>query len=340
MSDLPAVPDDEVPAIRKLVGAPTPQDVIAALMEGKKPTTIRSYRKDLRVFTRWLNGAHHLELADPSAAVGLLLSGSGTDARRLAGQYKAWLMDQYAAATVNRRLAALRSVVKAAHDTGVVTWLLNLRSVPSNPYRETTGPGRAGVDALFYEAQRDPSGRGPRNCAMLGLLYHLALRREEVVALDLDHVDLTGGRLSILGKSRHEREWVTLPSEVGDSITEWLMIRGVREGPLFLRLDPGAQAAGLERLTGSGLYKIVRRLGQDAGLKVWPHGLRHAAITEALELSDGNVADTMKFSRHRDPKTVMIYDDARRDVAGDLAAKLARQTHRRLEDGQEPPGGQ
>jgi hypothetical protein len=36
---------------------------------------------------------------------------------------------------------------------------------------------------------------------------------------------------------------------------------------------------------------MVRDLGRKIGLKVWPHGLRHAAITEALDLTGGLLSD-------------------------------------------------
>ena len=49
---------------------------------------------------------------------------------------------------------------------------------------------------------------------------------------------------------------------------------------------------------------------------VRPHGLRHAAITEALELTNGNVRAVVKFSRHRSISVVMKYDDARDDIGG------------------------
>ena len=55
---------------------------------------------------------------------------------------------------------------------------------------------------------------------------------------------------------------------------------------------------------------------------VRPHGLRHTAITEALEVSGGNLREAAKFSRHQRLETILIYDDNRTDVAGQLAAKV------------------
>ena len=80
---------------------------------------------------------------------------------------------------------------------------------------------------------------------------------------------------------------------------------------------------GAGRLTGAGLYDVVRKLGAKAGLKVWPHGLRHSAITAALDLTGGNVRAVQKFSRHRDVRVIERYDDNRNDLAGQVARQLA-----------------
>jgi integrase/recombinase XerC len=42
-----------------------------------------------------------------------------------------------------------------------------------------------------------------------------------------------------------------------------------------------------------------------------------------LDLTGGNVREAMQFSRHQNVATLLRYDDARRDRAGDLARRLA-----------------
>lgn len=39
------------------------------------------------------------------------------------------------------------------------------------------------------------------------------------------------------------------------------------------------------------------------------HRIRHSAITAVLERNGGNIRKAQSFSRHADPKTLMIYDD-------------------------------
>jgi integrase/recombinase XerC len=79
------------------------------------------------------------------------------------------------------------------------------------------------------------------------------------------------------------------------------------------------------RLTGTSLHRVVAEIGRRACLPapLRPHGLRHAAITEALDLARGNVRAVQRFSRHADPRTLLRYDDAREDVAGEIAKQVA-----------------
>jgi integrase/recombinase XerC len=76
-------------------------------------------------------------------------------------------------------------------------------------------------------------------------------------------------------------------------------------------------------LSDAAVYALVRGLGEQAGVRARPHGLRHAAITEALDRTNGDVRAVQRFSRHRKLDTLLIYDDARRDLAGDVARRVA-----------------
>jgi integrase/recombinase XerC len=92
-------------------------------------------------------------------------------------------------------------------------------------------------------------------------------------------------------------------------------------GPLFRSFNR-ARKSGCP-LSGTGLYLVVRDLGRRTGLRVWPHALRHASITEALDLTGGDVRAVQRFSRHRDVRVLQRYDDCRRDLAGEVARKVA-----------------
>jgi integrase/recombinase XerC len=144
----------------------------------------------------------------------------------------------------------------------------------------------------------------------------MALRRGEVVSLDLAHLDLEGGRLSIMGKGRTQRESLSIPPKVLASLHAWVDVRGSHEGPLFTALDRGHHG---HRLDGSAVYRLVSELGDAVGLVTRPHGLRHAGITAALDKTNGNTRMVQRFSRHRSLETLSLYDDNRMDLGGEVA---------------------
>jgi len=155
------------------------------------------------------------------------------------------------------------------------------------------------------------------------LMFDLGLRRGEVVGLDVD-VDHAGQRLWVLGKGRAQKEPRTLPAPTLEAIDRWLAGRSkvAAEGELALFVNTSRFKPG-RRLTGRGLCRVVQSLGDLAGVRARPHGLRHASITAALDTSNGDVRAAQAHARHANPQTTMKYDDNRQDLAGKIAAKLA-----------------
>lgn len=219
--------------------------------------------------------------------------------------------------------------MKMARTVGQVAWTLDVESPKAEPYRDTAGPGDAGWRAMLARAKADAAGGPPkaiRDLAIIRLLHDLALRRGELVALDRADADLDGGTVAVVGKGRTEAVHLTLPDPTRDALAAWTAVRGLEPGPLFVRLDRAAgRAVGTGRLTDTAVFLIVRDLGRKVGLPrpTRPHGLRHEAITRALDATHGDVRTVQRFSRHADTRTLLLYDDRRRDLAGDVAKLVA-----------------
>ncbi len=293
----------------------TPTALIDSFLAGRNEQTLRAYRQDLEGFRAFV-GAESLD-----AAAALLLSRSLGEANELALRYRASLVEQnLAAATVNRRLAALRSLVKLARTLGMVSWTLEVANVRAEAYRDTRGPGRGGVGRLLKLLDERQDAKAIRDRATVRLLYDLGLRRGEVLSLDVEHIDLEAGTVAVLGKGRSGRLKLTLPEPTREALRAWLEVRGIEAGPLFVNFDRAGKGW---RLTGRSLHRILQGLGERVGLKLRPHGLRHAAITEALDLTDGNVRAVQRFSRHRDLRVLNLYDDNRTDLGGEVARLVA-----------------
>jgi integrase/recombinase XerC len=293
-------------------------DVFASFLDGRKQSTLEAYQDDLRDFARFLY------VEGPEAAVEALVSCDHGDANRVALAYRAQMTERgLAAATIARRLATLRSMVKVARQIGRVNWCLDVESPKSEPYRDTRGPGLDGWRKMKAAGRCASTAKGKRDLALIHLMHDLGLRRGECVAMDLGDVDLEAAEVAIIGKGKTEKIRLTLSRPALEALRDWLSVRPAGDGPLFVRLDRAANGTP-GRLTGDSVCSMVHALGRAAGLSraTRPHGLRHAGITRALDLTGGDVRKVQRFSRHAKLETLLLYDDARRDDAGGVAKML------------------
>src|SRR5664280_344899 len=262
--------------------------IVETFLSGRSPRTLEAYRQDLGDFARFLGAASAEE------ASRLFMAGGKGKANETAHAYRASLLDRgLAPATVNRRLAAVRSLVKVARLFGLVDFVVEVQSVKSQAYRDTKGPGRIGVRRLLDELETRTGEKATRDRALVRLLYDLGLRRGEAVALDLEDVDLQAGAFPIIAQGRQERETLTLPEQTKAALGPWIAVRGAEPGPLFVNFDRAAKGS---RLTGRSVARVLAALGDSVGLVVRPHGLRHAAVTEALDATNGNVRACLLYT--------------------------------------------
>lgn len=285
--------------------------LLDAFFRDKDPKTIRTYASHIEDFRAWIGASSPQE-----AAAAFLAKGQG-NANLLAINFKSHLSaEKYAPSSINGHLTALRSLVRMARTLGMVPWSLEVPNVQNEAYRDTAGPGTEKfVDVMKgLEARTDPMGL--RDRAILALIHDAGLRRDEAASLDLEHVDFQGHRLWVKAKKRVQRVEISMNADVERCLKDWIRARGDAPGAFFKNFDPAGKG---ERLTGSSIARVSHRHGLGH-----PHGLRHLAITEALDATNGDIRSVMKFSRHRDPKTLMIYDDKRRNVSGEISETLSR----------------
>jgi integrase/recombinase XerC len=309
--------------ISELTGTPASDGasaLMAAYTAGRNARTLTAYRQDLEQFRLYAG------MESPEAAVVRLLQMGSGQANAMALSYRAYLLERgLTPATINRRLASLRSLVKLARLLGFIHWQIEIPGLPTEAYRDTRGPGCEGFRRLLSEL--DSVSATPhtlRARAILRLLYDLGLRRGEVVALDIADYDRSRAALKVIGKRRLEKTILSLADPTREALDRWVAVRGDMPGPLFINFDRSKK--GDSRLTSHSLYRIVRELGEKAGVKAAPHGLRHTAITEAIKAAQANgmgLEEVLDFSRHRDVKVMMIYRDRERNVQGKLSALVA-----------------
>ncbi|MEQ8465728.1 tyrosine-type recombinase/integrase [Coleofasciculus sp. E1-EBD-02] len=296
-------------------------DLIFMLLQDKRsPQTRAAYKKDLRNFFFVVANTpeptpqivvEFLSL-DRFAAVSLVL------------KYKAFLLEQgLMPATVNRRLAAVKSLVKFARKIGRCSYSLeDIEGERNRAYRDTTGIDIKAFKRVLMECDRSTK-KGLRDYAILHLLWSNALRRSEVVNLDVKDFEPNNKTLTILGKGQASREVINISEATTQAILAWLNERnGVDpNAPLFVAVSYNKRG---NRLTGEALRQLVCLYCKKAGIskQMSPHRIRHSSITHALDIT-GDVRKVQRLSRHVKLETLMIYDDNRQDIQGEVSELLS-----------------
>ena len=127
--------------------------------------------------------------------------------------YRARMIDAgITPATINRRLAAIRSALKLARTLGLTAWAPEIRGLKVEAYRDTTGPGLPGTRAMLAKARVQMPVKAARDVALIRLMFDLGLRRGEVTGLDLEDFEAKERRLWIRGKGRTQKEARTFRS--------------------------------------------------------------------------------------------------------------------------------
>lgn len=281
------------------------------LSQFPSPNTREAYRRDLERFAEFTRGP------DTITSMTSFLALDEYQAHTILDAYRVDMLQRtppLQPATVNRRLSTVGSFVSSARRHGLTTLRIEAKMVESRAYRDTRGPGTAGVQKLIEaaKAQRNP-WKAARDEAIMRLLFSLGLRRDELVSCDLEHLDLAAATLSIKGKGQIERRTLSVPPAALAAVEAWLQHRGDKPGALIYGIDSKA------RMSGSALYQMIVGLGKQAGVRARPHGIRHAAITAVLDATNGDVRRAQAFGRHASASTTLLYDDNRQDLGGSAA---------------------
>jgi site-specific recombinase XerD len=287
--------------------------VRAYLAAEKSSATRRAYAADLAHFTTWCEASSESALPATPIAVARYLSHLAD------GGWKV--------ATIERRVAAIRSAHKAAglepptNAEGVKAVMRGIRR--SKGARQTK---KAPATADIIATLRYPETlAGIRDRAIVLTGFAAGLRRSELVELNIDDIQFRPRGMLIQirhSKTDQEAAGATIPVPRGDKLKpvagleHWLAASGITAGPLFRPVDRHGRI-GAQRLTGRSVARIVKRAVKAAGIDERAfagHSLRAGFVTSALENGE-DLLKIMGITRHTDVNTLKEYD--RRDSGFD-----------------------
>jgi len=166
------------------------------------------------------------------------------------------------------------------------------------------------------------TARGKRDRAILLIGFAAALRRSELVNLNLSDIERAdGGILLTIRRSKTDQEGaghvVAIPrgSKLAPvaGLDDWLSATGRTTGPVFTSIRRGNHITA-NRLTDQAVALIIKRYAAAAGLDpslFSGHSLRSGYVTEALA-NGADVLRVMDQTRHRSVQTLKGYDQRAR----------------------------
>jgi site-specific recombinase XerD len=263
----------------------------------KSTATRKAYQADAADFTAWCS-QHGLEALPASVC---------TVAAYLASLAQANLK----ASTITRRCAGIRYMHRmASYDPPTSSEAIKAVLAGKAPATAET------VRVIIADMPTDI--RGLRDRALLLLGFAGALRRSELVALDISDLEETAEGLHI-----HIRRSKTDQEGVGDLVSiphgsrlrpvaalkEWLQAAGISKGPIFRSVKKGGLVT-LERLSDRSVAEIVKKRVEAAGFDpviFSGHSLRAGFVTSALH-HGADILRVMDVTRHREVSTLKTYD--------------------------------
>ena len=175
--------------------------------------------------------------------------------------------------------------------------------IPKAPNRY---PEILSVDQVrrLVRAARQPAWTGIRNYAMLLTFLDTGIRLGELVALELEDVNLRDLSIRIRkGKGDKER-YIFMGRKLFQAIRGWLNVRGIATPEkAFYASRKGS------RLDLRNVERIIERLAMKAGLqeiRVTPHILRHTMATMYI-VNGGDPFSLQRILGHSSISTTQIY---------------------------------
>lgn len=265
--------------------------------------TRRGYRYDLLRFAAW-----YTTLSDAPPDLARL-----TEHDIIAWRQHMLTHRRFQATTINRRLEAVRRLLRWAEATGAVTANVaaGVKTVRLARDRQPVGLTAAEVHGLLRAAGESSHGLARRNYALVQLMLQTGLRIGEVAALrraDLTLRERAGALRVRHGKGLKERE-------VPLNATARRALRQLFEQDLTPARpeDPVFRSTRDEALPVRSIQNTITGLVRRAGLSrpgISAHSLRHTFALAWLRQHPGKLVELAQMLGHESLDTTAVYTRA------------------------------
>lgn len=262
-----------------------------AIEKKASPNTLSSYMRDVRQFKSYAE-REGLALQDVGQ------SDVETYIKYLTGRGKS-------VATVTRAMASLKSFF---------AYLVSAGKTSSNPAKGVTAAKverklpqiLTGKEVeLFLEQPECTDAKGYRDHAMLELLYATGIRVSELIDLNVENLNLSGGFLRCVGKGKERI--IPLYTTAVKALSDYIhnvrpqLVELPEETALFVNMNG-------KRMSRQGFWKIIKHYQEKAGIKkeITPHTLRHSFAAHLLE-NGADLRSIQEMLGHADISSTQVY---------------------------------
>lgn len=259
------------------------------------PATVTAYRSDFRLFHKFLKDQDILELTEIDSSLMRL--------------YPRWLHRSGLKPTSSaRRINSLRAFFK---------WLCDEELIDSNPMSRIKVPRQDKKLPTYFRPDElsrflsAPTLNHPLDKAVIYVLVNTGLRRQEVINLTLQDIDLTSRILNVRhGKGGKDRV-IPLNDIVISALLEYLKVRPDTDSDaLFIGMRSARVPIGVQYM-----HRLFHRCLDESGIRrsgLTLHKLRHTFATRLLERG-ADLRTLQELLGHDDLNTTQIYAHASRE---------------------------
>ena len=201
-------------------------------------------------------------------------------------QIRSWIVslvsDKISNGTINRKISSLNSYYKFLLKTGQIKInplnehkALKTKSTIQLPFSENE------ILNVLNPHNFDKSFEGFRDYLIIDLLYTTGIRRQELVDLKINNIDIPNKRIKVLGKRNKER-YIPLIDSTIKLINKYIELRdqlnNIKTKDAFFLTSKG------KKIYDNLVYRITKKYFSSfsSKLKKSPHILRHSFATHLL----------------------------------------------------------
>jgi len=272
------------------------------------PSTKRAYQTDIKLFFEFIGiTPDKIITLNPSEIYSAVIQYRDSISKVKDGT--SYIVN---ASTVARKMSAIKTYFEFLVRLGIIDRnpVTDVKSPSVNPDSTSEGLTLSELKSIF--SLIDISVLiGKRDKAILSLMYHCAMRRNEVAKVKIEDIRPSGEFQTIhfIGKRNKVRE-IPLKPEVIQVLRDYLTATDRDfHSKGFIFLSHSNRNQGTDNLTAESIYYLVKRYTDKAKItkNITPHSFRHTAVTVALDNS-ASYRDVMNLTGHSDTRLVKRYD--------------------------------